>query len=50
VGTEDAADLLGLRSARLANASSIWRAFWKSPRHSSAVPWQGEAIRIVAVM
>jgi hypothetical protein len=26
------------RSARLASAFSISRAFWKSPRHSSAVP------------
>ncbi len=27
------------RSARLASAISICRAFWKSPRHRSAVPW-----------
>ena len=31
--------LRGGRSARLASAFSNCRAFWKSPRHSSAVPW-----------
>src|ERR1700730_14987520 len=53
VGIEDAADLFGLRgwgSARLANASSIGRAFWKSPRHSSAVPWQARPYAASAVM
>ena len=43
VDTGSTAPRFGLRagrSARLASALSICRAFWKSPRHRSAVPWQ----------
>ena len=38
------------RSARLASAFSICRAFWKSPRHSSAVPWQASPYASSAVV
>ena len=31
----------------LASAVSICRAFWKSPRHSSPMPWHASAVRIV---
>src|SRR5665213_3142606 len=48
-----AAVFFGIRdlwSARLASAFSICRAFWKSPRHSSAVPWHARPYASSAVV
>src|SRR6185503_19905938 len=36
--------------ARLASAFSICRAFWKSPRHRSPVPWQARPYAWSAVV